>query len=111
MHFDMASIFVTTLVLALAFAGGLVVQVQLEASYGEKSSLLSMVRAIAGIRGSLHSKLAVNEHAVALRIVLYIGICALAIVLAAAGKATYAYVCAVPGGLAMGLVLIRFFVR
>lgn len=111
MPIDIASIGVTVLILALSFALGLVAQTFLEMTAGLGSLFVGFIEAIAGGHSTARDEPRTNKLAVAARIVLYVCIVGVAIVFATAGMSLYANLCAVIGGLALGLAVIKLFRR
>lgn len=111
MYIDIASLGVTVLILALSFVLGLVAQVFLAVTDGLGSFAVGMAETIAGGRPSHRDESRRNKLAVVLRVVVYFCIVVAAIVFATAGMSLYANLCAVFGGLALGLAVIKLFRR
>ncbi len=114
MFVDITSVGFTFLFVVLAFVLGLVLQFFLEMMTGMGSLFVGFAEAIAGGgRGgsSYKEPAARNKVGVFVRMVAYLGIIIAAFCLAASGLGLYAAVCAIFGGVALGLATIKLFSR
>lgn len=111
MYIDLASVGTTVLFLVLSFVLGLFAQAFLEMTAGVGSFAVGLIEIFAGGRPSASSTPSTNKLAVLLRMVVYLGVIIAAIVLATAGMSLYANICAIFGGLALGLALVKLLAR
>jgi hypothetical protein len=95
----------------LSFVLCLFAQAFLEMTAGIGSFAVDMIETLAGGRSSPSSVPTTSKLAGPLRMVVYLGVIIAAIVLATTGMSSYANICAIFGGLALGLALVKLLAR